>query len=302
MTRGCQSPRLQPDENATRRLDRVPVPVTLHSWWPDTISMLLSGRQTVLEVCVLGPSEVRVDGAARPSGARKRQTLAVSALQPGRVVGVEELIDATDAVRAHLPIELAPFSRSGLMAVGSMDLEWLEAERNYIRGYCDDILDVHQRGLHAAQSANDLVATAVMHNYIASAHQRTGRHQESVDHLRAALELAIFREALQRRWPHYSEAGFSQALANLGLALTLAGRCREVLRAHRSHLFAGSASCIEKDDSAEACRHWERVLVLYRKMSAPEQFDIERRLDKSRRSCGPADTRSPLRVLPGPGL
>jgi DNA-binding SARP family transcriptional activator len=48
----------------------------------------------VLKVRVLGPLEIRANGVALPLGTRKQQTLlAMLAIQTGRIVGLDELID-----------------------------------------------------------------------------------------------------------------------------------------------------------------------------------------------------------------
>ncbi|MGN9908003.1 tetratricopeptide repeat protein [Phytohabitans sp. LJ34] len=125
--------------------------------------------------------------------------------------------------------------------------------------------------VHRADEAGlyDLFGTAVMHNYIASGHQRMGRHQEAVKHLKAALEL------YERSG---DPLGASTARANLGLVYLWLGRPEDavvVLHEAQQKALAGIASWIEKDDPAEA----RRALVLFRQMKVPEQFDIERRLD-----------------------
>jgi DNA-binding SARP family transcriptional activator/tetratricopeptide (TPR) repeat protein len=194
-------------------------------------------------------------------------------------------------------IELSPPSRPDLTA-SPVDLDWLEVERSnlralvrraseagpykpawqlarvtwrfyYIRGYYDDILDTHQHGLAAAQSADDPTGIATMHNYIASAYHRIGQHQVAVSHLQAAIEqwerigskrgietsnanlgvvyiwlgkleeaIDVLRES-QRWWRTYPGYSSDRSHPNLGLALMRAGRHQEALRLHRLHLSVG---------------------------------------------------------------
>lgn len=53
----------------------------------------------------------------------------------------------------------------------------------YLRGYLDDLVDTHSRGLSAAEHAGDMDAVAMMRNYLASAHFRMGNHDLAAEHV-----------------------------------------------------------------------------------------------------------------------
>ena len=56
----------------------------------------------------------------------------------------------------------------------------------FLRGYLDDLVEAHERGLSAARSIGDPHAELVMANYLASGLHRTGRVRESAAMLEAA--------------------------------------------------------------------------------------------------------------------
>ncbi|MEV1331700.1 BTAD domain-containing putative transcriptional regulator [Micromonospora costi] len=183
-----------------------------------------------------------------------------------------------------------------LDAIGAVGVEWLERERAglvalvvraqeqghhghawrlartmwrfcYIRAYFDDILLTHARGLAAAEACGDAHGLASMHNYLASAHLRTGDHRAALDHVTRAVAICereqdsdnlfryranlavvyMFRGDLREavavgleslRDPR-ADGGhdLSAGLPNLGLALATSGRFAEALRIHRLHLY-----------------------------------------------------------------
>lgn len=119
-----------------------------------------------------------------------------------------------------------------------------------------------------------------MHNYLASAYTRTGSYLDSLRHLEAAVSItrqlgdqfnenryranlvvvhmltgdlarsvSLGRQSLRER-PGSPAVDSSLALANLGLALTVAGRYGEALRAHRLHLFIARCRGSQYDISA----------------------------------------------------
>ncbi|BCB85970.1 SARP family transcriptional regulator [Phytohabitans suffuscus] len=143
---------------------------------------------------------------------------------------------------------------------------------HYLRGYIDDIVELHECGLRAAERLADDTAIASMHNYLASGYQRVGRSQEAVLHLEVAIRLrertgdlsgAIqsranaasvywvlgrFEEAVSINLKLLAESwrlgGVSTLLLlpNLGIPLMHLGRLDEALRAHRWHLFMARQS------------------------------------------------------------
>ncbi|QGN46198.1 AfsR/SARP family transcriptional regulator [Micromonospora sp. WMMD558] len=137
----------------------------------------------------------------------------------------------------------------------------------YIRAYFDDIITTHAHGLAAARVLGDKRATAMMHNYLASAHLRMSEYGSCLEHLAAAVEIAEelgdrpsidryranmvavywirgdlaeavevgYRGLRTRRYLESDEV--PSFLPNIGLALTALGRYDEALRMHRTHLF-----------------------------------------------------------------
>ncbi|PZV95106.1 DNA-binding transcriptional activator of the SARP family [Micromonospora phaseoli] len=139
----------------------------------------------------------------------------------------------------------------------------------YVRGYFDDIIFTHQHGLAAAKAAKDDNAVACMHNYLASAHLRTGNYGEALKHVSEAVSIAerggdlrnVGRYRTNLVAVHWIRGDLEDAvrvgldglrspdvydadevpsfLPNIGLALTLLGRYDEALRLHRLHLYVG---------------------------------------------------------------
>jgi DNA-binding SARP family transcriptional activator/tetratricopeptide (TPR) repeat protein len=204
------------------------------------------------------------------------------------------------ALRRHL--DLAPPARPDLLqAQGSVDSDWLERERSnvralvrhaeqagldgyvwrlaraawrfhFLRGYYDDIIELQQHGLRAAERLKDDNAIAAMHNYLASGYQRVGRFLESIQHLEIAVKMrervgdvAGASQTRANAASVYAHLGrFEQAVAlneralaesrrlldvsvllilpNLGIPLMYLGRLDEALRVHRLHLFLGRQS------------------------------------------------------------
>ncbi|MER7459065.1 BTAD domain-containing putative transcriptional regulator [Micromonospora sp. NPDC126480] len=137
----------------------------------------------------------------------------------------------------------------------------------YIRAYFDDIITIHTHGLAAARALGDQRATAMMHNYLASAHLRMAEYGSCLEHLAAAVAIAEDlgdRPSIDRYranmvavyWMRGDltkavELGFQglrarrflesdevpSFLPNIGLALTALGRYDEALWMHRTHLF-----------------------------------------------------------------
>ncbi|WP_346434204.1 BTAD domain-containing putative transcriptional regulator [Phytohabitans maris] len=143
---------------------------------------------------------------------------------------------------------------------------------HYLRGYLDDIVELHECGLRAAERLEDDTAIASMHNYLASGYQRVGRSQEAVHHLEIAIRLreqagdlggagqsrvnaasvywllGRFEEAASINLKALAESRRSGGLSvllllpNLGIPLMYLGRLDEALRAHRWHLFMARQS------------------------------------------------------------
>ncbi|MEU5720943.1 BTAD domain-containing putative transcriptional regulator [Micromonospora sp. NPDC047738] len=211
-------------------------------------------------------------------------------------VGRAQLLEPS-ALRAH--VRLAPPRRPDLLGRSDPpDVEWLERERSnlvaliefaerealhryawrlaramwrfcYIRGYFEDILVTHRRGLAAAEKCGDRAAQAVMNNYLASAYTRTGSYLDSLRHLETAV--SISRELGDRANEHRYRANLVVvhwltgspsrsvklgrqllrerlggeavdpilSLPNLGFAFATLGRYAEAIQAHRQHLFLG---------------------------------------------------------------
>jgi DNA-binding SARP family transcriptional activator/tetratricopeptide (TPR) repeat protein len=207
---------------------------------------------------------------------------------------VTEPLEAA-VLRSHMTLG-KPMRPDLLRAQGQLDSAWLEGERSnvralvrhaeqaghdgyawrlaraawrflFLRGYIDDIIELHEAGLRAAVRLQDDPAIAAMHNYLASGYLRGGRTHEAVTHLELALKL---RErtgdvsGVMQSWANaaglypligrYEEAAEMAAralgasrrptelsvllvLTNLGIALMYLGRLDEALRVYRRHLF-----------------------------------------------------------------
>jgi DNA-binding SARP family transcriptional activator/tetratricopeptide (TPR) repeat protein len=161
---------------------------------------------------------------------------------------------------------------------------------HYLRGYIDDIVELHECGLRAAERLKDDTAIASMHNYLASGYQRVGRSQEAVLHLEIAIRLrertgdvggasqsranaasvywvlGRFEEAasinliaLSESW-RVDDLSVLVLLPNLGIPLMYLGRLDEALRAHRSHLFLARQTG-DKYHMAQALGHIGAVRV-----------------------------------------
>jgi tetratricopeptide (TPR) repeat protein len=128
--------------------------------------------------------------------------------------------------------------------------------------------------LGVAESVNDL----------GCAHQRLGHLAEAERLHRLALSESA---ALGHRSIDVA------TLNDLGVTLALAGQSDEAIETHEQALalatkianpyeqgraLAGIAACRVRDAPAEARRHWERALVLFRRMNVPERHEVEQRL------------------------
>jgi tetratricopeptide (TPR) repeat protein len=140
----------------------------------------------------------------------------------------------------------------------------------FLRGYIDDIMELHESGLRAAERLEDDSAIAAMHNYLASGYLRAGRTLEAATHLEVALKLrerAGDVSGVSQGWANaaglypligrYEEAAEMAAralgqrsaevsillvLTNLGIALMYLGRLDEAIRIYRLHLFLARQS------------------------------------------------------------
>ncbi|MGW0501659.1 AfsR/SARP family transcriptional regulator [Micromonospora sp. NPDC003241] len=127
-------------------------------------------------------------------------------------------------------------------------------------------------------------AESEVRNDIGNALRGLGRIDEAVRQHELARELAV----------ESGEAHVEAAALN-DLAFTLAGSADadRLTALHRSALqlatriahpyergraLAGLAEHLSGTDPAEARRHWERALAIFRRMGVPERFDVERRL------------------------
>ncbi|MFD6566977.1 BTAD domain-containing putative transcriptional regulator [Micromonospora profundi] len=127
-------------------------------------------------------------------------------------------------------------------------------------------------------------AEAEVRNDLGIAYRGLGRLVEAQQEHEAARKLSI------ASGERHVEAA---ALNELGRTLVAQGRGGEAVEMHRealrlatriSHLheqgraLAGLAEYFASIDRAEARRHWERALAIFRRMGVPERFDVERRL------------------------
>jgi tetratricopeptide (TPR) repeat protein len=58
----------------------------------------------------------------------------------------------------------------------------------FLRGYVDDLVETHQRGLLAADRLGDIDAVATVRNYLAAAYYRIGHYRTAIGHLQHTLK------------------------------------------------------------------------------------------------------------------
>ncbi|MFE0526717.1 BTAD domain-containing putative transcriptional regulator [Micromonospora parva] len=127
-------------------------------------------------------------------------------------------------------------------------------------------------------------AEAEVRNDLGIAYRGLGRLVEAQQEHELARRLAI------GSGERHVEAA---ALNELGRTLLAQGRGGEACEVHQEALrlatrishpyeqgraLAGLAECFARADPAEARRHWERALAIFRRMGVPERFEAERRL------------------------
>ncbi|MFG1761815.1 BTAD domain-containing putative transcriptional regulator [Micromonospora parva] len=127
-------------------------------------------------------------------------------------------------------------------------------------------------------------AEAEVRNDLGIAYRGLGRLVEAQQQHEAARQLSI------TSGERHVEAA---ALNELGRTLLAQGRGGEAVEMHQAALrlatrishpyehgraLAGLAECFARADPAEARRHWERALAIFRRMGVPERFEAERRL------------------------
>ncbi|WP_435206731.1 ATP-binding protein [Micromonospora sp. bgisy143] len=127
-------------------------------------------------------------------------------------------------------------------------------------------------------------AEAEVRNDLGIAYRGLGRLAEAQREHEAARDLAV------RSGERHVEAA---ALNELGRTLRARGRDHEAAEMHREALrlatriahpheqgraLAGLAEHFAPVDPAEARRHWERALAIFRRMGVPERLDVERKL------------------------
>ncbi|GAB3966238.1 BTAD domain-containing putative transcriptional regulator [Plantactinospora veratri] len=120
---------------------------------------------------------------------------------------------------------------------------------------------------------------------LGTAYRELGR----LDEARQRYELAL--ATATRRGESLSQAA---ALNGIGLTLAALGMPTKALDYHREALTLATRASypyeqgralaamagLETQDPAEARRHWERALAIFRKMGVPERFEVERKLTR----------------------
>jgi len=151
-------------------------------------------------------------------------------------------------------------------------------------GHLDQAVRLIKASLgHRCRTGNRF-GEAEMINELGVAYRRLGRLDEAVWQHQAAL--GVVTVCGER---HVESA----ALNDLGLTLAVAGRGTEAVEMHEralalatriSHPYeqgralAGIAACCVPDDPAEARRHWERALAIFKRMGVPERREVEQQL------------------------
>ncbi|WBB65815.1 BTAD domain-containing putative transcriptional regulator [Micromonospora sp. WMMD812] len=185
------------------------------------------------------------------------------------------------------------------LRIHRLHLYWARVSRNYfhILNALSHVAEVrrrlgehHQavRLLRASLALRDRTghryAEAEVRNSLGAAYRALGRLEE------AQREHETARGLASDSGERYVEAA---ALNELGRTLAVAGRADEAAEMYAAGLriatriahpyeqgraLAGLAEHFARTDPAEARRHWERALAIFRRMGVPERFDVERRL------------------------
>lgn len=95
------------------------------------------------------------------------------------------------------------------------------------RGYLSDVIDTHGHGLAAAKQLGDANAVTAMQNGLAFAYTRTGKYDQAIEHLHAAL---------QHRLTVGDRTDEVRNRTNLAIAYADAGRYRAAIAEYRRAL------------------------------------------------------------------
>ncbi|MEU4691688.1 BTAD domain-containing putative transcriptional regulator [Actinoplanes sp. NPDC023714] len=189
---------------------------------------------------------------------------------PGRPDLLAELDDPAARLEQQRP-ELAAFVDAAA-AAGLLDYAWQIVRASwpglFVRGYMDDVRDLHLRAMAYVETAGDRFAIAILANYLASAYARAGEHEKAERYLllsaRVLEELGrhgnvysnlamVYRqqgrfvEAVEAVRTFFRKAALDRsasrnavsALANITEALHRMGRTAEALRWMRVRLILG---------------------------------------------------------------
>ncbi|MBB4747459.1 DNA-binding SARP family transcriptional activator [Actinoplanes lobatus] len=90
----------------------------------------------------------------------------------------------------------------------------------FYRGYNEDVVTLHERGLAIAREAGDLDGIAMMANYVASYHYRVADYDRTLEYLQEANAIRVRQGDLRGR---------TQGLSNLASVLVATGRFAEAV-------------------------------------------------------------------------
>ncbi|MFD0582640.1 AfsR/SARP family transcriptional regulator [Dactylosporangium darangshiense] len=145
---------------------------------------------------------------------------------PGAAGAGLELSGASAAAQlldAELPNVIAAIRHAAEHGPASMSWLLADAVRGYLgrRGHIGDWFAIGQAALDAAGAAGDPRGRATAHLSLANAHYTIGEYDGAEEHMRAAVRLGD-----ELAWEQLQATG----LANLGAALSDAGRLRDAVR------------------------------------------------------------------------
>jgi tetratricopeptide (TPR) repeat protein len=224
------------------------------------------------------------------------------AVQPGQLVSVDELVDelwpdcpprsAVANVRTYAANLRRGFEalqsgcgaivrqRNGYRLRSSLVLFQRTGHR-YGEAEARNTLGVAYRGLH------DLDLARLQHEAALKVAADSGeRHVQCAALNDLGYTLLALRDA-------------DSALETFQQGLQLAGRISNPYEQGRA--LAGLAEHLAGVDPAEARRHWERALAIFRRMGVPERLDVERRLAETDRETGRRPVRTVLIDFLSPG-
>lgn len=264
-----------------RAFESLEVAINLRERSGDKIGANVSRVNLAIVYCLLGRLEESVELTERALEERRRWGGEAEAIWPNLGIVLTILGRYDEALHLHR-LELFAALRRDQFHVANA-LGHIGSVRIRLGHYRQAVRLIRASLRLRVRTGNRFAASEAL-NDLGVAYRHLGRLDEAYRQHRAALEAAL---ASGER--HVESA----ALNNLGLTLAASDRHAEAMEKHRQALalatrishpyeqgraLTGLAACVAPDDPAEARRHLERALAIFRKMGVPERFEVERQL------------------------